>query len=766
MITNVVSEKSVTDNGLFEQYYRLMLFEDNQRYAVGILEGNALSYPHQKDFLTTSKVEKSISGELSLGVMLIQTSTNLVKAGCIDIDTPRDAKDLSEGLALAKKLQETAKELNLKAYIEFSGNRGYHLWIFANKPIFAGVMMDCLKGIAQKANFKVDEIFPNHRSKESKCIKLPGTTHLKSNKRCGFIDDSFNPTQPEVDLSLQGELMAGFVQNDSSPIIEAVDQVSFDEIIGKDNQLTNQEKQAITEKLKAFGDNHPSCINHLMGNGIPLDIDYNHGNLTLVRYCLTRGYTLKESLPLAKTVAENTSLNHPTSKTTIEAKANNFKSAFNSAKNNPDGYGWECSYAMEGCGGKSGVYAKDRGCSNQCSLYSKKLNTLYSPPKLPLNSFIYQAAIKLSSEGKEPCKSQIMRQCENLISSYDISGIIKDNISDSRLLLEKEVIANIIQNPESALGLMEIYPDGFKGVTDKNLSQYIDELMILSLPNEETLREYVEVIREEGIKVVAKKHLEETAKELDSEETVINTLTQSIDTTEGLLNKSVDNKSIAVLYDHLPSLIENLYHGESVAIPTLSPHLNNILNGGFQKGKLYVIAAPPASGKTTFCSWVADYASIQGYKVCYGAYEMSREEMFVNSLARFAGVKSNLIEGRKWRYEDYPEKDSLEKKLNEKIVEYAEEIAQNAYYLECDDTYNPQKLRLVAKKIEADLLVVDYLQLLTSGDEKLDNTFQETLRVSKIATELKRLARDLNIPVIAISDINKKAYQDSMVGGN
>ncbi len=51
---------------------------------------------------------------------------------------------------------------------------------------------------------------------------------------------------------------------------------------------------------------------------------------------------------------------------------------------------------------------------------------------------------------------------------------------------------------------------------------------------------------------------------------------------------------------------------------------------------------------------------------------------------------------------------------------------------------------------QADLLIVDYLQLMSSGDQKLDNAYQETLRVSKIATELKRVARAINLPVIAI----------------
>ncbi|NJK54223.1 MAG: hypothetical protein HC936_18210, partial [Leptolyngbyaceae cyanobacterium SU_3_3] len=57
------------------------------------------------------------------------------------------------------------------------------------------------------------------------------------------------------------------------------------------------------------------------------------------------------------------------------------------------------------------------------------------------------------------------------------------------------------------------------------------------------------------------------------------------------------------------------------------------------------------------------------------------------------------------------------------------------------------------------LVIVDYLQLMCCGDEKLDSGANEVLRVSRVATGLKQLARDTGAAVVAISDINKAAYQ-------
>jgi len=85
--------------GLISQYYRLILHSEPQRFAIAVKEGNEVKYPHQRQYLTEADIVKSIEGKLSLGVMLLtDNSPYLTKAGCIDIDTPRDSKDLIEGL--------------------------------------------------------------------------------------------------------------------------------------------------------------------------------------------------------------------------------------------------------------------------------------------------------------------------------------------------------------------------------------------------------------------------------------------------------------------------------------------------------------------------------------------------------------------------------------------------------------------------------------------------------------------------------------------
>ena len=797
-------------NAIKAQYHRLILHKDAQRYAEAFKQGNEVKYPHQKNYLSETELEKAIKGNLTLGIMLIQDKTGLTKAGCIDIDCPRDAEDLTQGLALAKRLQETAQKCDLKAYIEFSGNRGYHIWIFVKKAITASLMQSVLKAIAKKAEFECKEYFPNALP-ESKCIKLPCTIHLKSGKRCGFIEDTFNPHNPQINLESQADLMAGFIQNEVSTIT-AVANLGFNSSV---NNLTaqsnsNGNQSEVNKKLNSFGSNHPSCINHLLHNGSPLEIDYNQANLTLIRYCLSREFNLPESLTLAELMAKNTSENHPTSKD-YQGKIANFKSGYKSALRNQNNYQFNCSYILANLNGQK---LATRGCiGSKCSLFASKSHfsdNISAPPhgnsynhsnhhsdpqNLPLNRFIFQAMINLSNEGKEGCKSLIMQEVENLINQGNSSAYnshklsnnnshklfdtitqtdnLQDNLSNnnpnklahSTKLIESEILAYLIQSPDTISDCLDILPQGFKSITNQPLSEYLDYLLNLELPSEDTLETHLNFIREQGIKEIATSKFKQYQEEIKEAESV-EVLNKSLEETESLLKQSLNDKQILTVDNYLHDLVDSLLSEERASVATPSPHLNNVLNGGFMGGKLYVLGAPPASGKSTICAWCGDYASMKGFKIVYASYEMNREQLFIASLARLGELNSAVIEGKRFLDSEYPAVDILKSRLKNAINKYQEEIAPNLIIIEADESYTPNRLKAIAKKVEADLLIVDYLQLLSSGDLKLDNAYQETLRVSKIATELKRLARSLQIPVIAISDINKESYLKAISGND
>lgn len=201
------------------QLYRLILHKENQLYALQTADGKA--YPLQHGFLTSDLIQSHIEGTQTLGVRLLQPGSNTAKAGCIDIDCPRDAANLQEALALTLRLKAIAKAQELEACVEFSGSRGFHLWLFADQPLPGKTWIAALQNLGSLAEFPAREVFPYGETsdRETKSIKLPCGIHRKSGKRSGFLPDEIEWADdfPIVPLN-QAELMAGMVQNSAGAI--------------------------------------------------------------------------------------------------------------------------------------------------------------------------------------------------------------------------------------------------------------------------------------------------------------------------------------------------------------------------------------------------------------------------------------------------------------------------------------------------------------------------------------------------------------------
>jgi replicative DNA helicase len=766
---------------LIREYYRLLIHESAQKFTIAKLDNKEVNYPHQKGYLTESDLISSIKGDKSLGLILCQDKTGLTKSGCIDIDIPRDCKDLTEALTIAQNILKEGKELGVNLYIEFSGNRGFHIWIFTEKAVTPKLIKDCLESIAQKANFTPQEIYPKDVNSN---IKLPCTIHIKTGKRCGFIGSNFDVNNPEIDLEAQSDLMAQMKVTALDKLINLIPDKTDNKGSGSQRHhgVEPKDNKGIAEKLNSLGD-HPSCIKFLLDNGAPLDIDYNQVNLTLIRYCLTRGYDLPKSLPLAELTAKNTSENHPTSKD-YRGKVNNFKSAFISCDRNSDNYLFQCSYILSGV--KEGEALSKRGCiGTKCKVHfnynpqssdnnsnkTSKADTAKNSTQgsdnqeyLKVSALIFQSLLNLNSEGKEIVKSQILRECEKL--KHDYLSQISDTVSDSIRLIENEVLGYLLQNPAAIIDYSDIFPQGFKVTisTKESLSGYLDKLYNLKLPSQETIEEYLELIREKGIKKVASSKFKEYQQNLNEDKadtSSIEVLSQIIEDTEALLKHSLSDNNLLPISDKLAQWTNNLFDEDFVNIPTFSNDLNYLLNGGLGKGRLYVLGAPPANGKSTISAQIGDLASSQGYKVGYASYEMSADQLFLTGLCRFGDINSSHLEAKL-----HLKNSAFAELVLNLIEQYNEKLGENLHLFECDDSYTPNRLLAIINKLKLDLLIVDYLQLMNSGNVQLENNFNETLKVSKIATELKRISRKANIPIIAISDINKEAYNKAMKGGD
>jgi replicative DNA helicase len=172
------------------------------------------------------------------------------------------------------------------------------------------------------------------------------------------------------------------------------------------------------------------------------------------------------------------------------------------------------------------------------------------------------------------------------------------------------------------------------------------------------------------------------------------------------------------------------------------------MTSGFQPTDLIIVAARPGMGKTSFALNIAQNCSKLGKRVGIFSLEMSREQLFLRLLTGQARVDAHAMRTGRLRREEW-----------RRVTDTLAEIADVA--ISIDDTAGISILEMRAKsrrlKMESglDLLIVDYLQLMRSRG-RFENRNQE---ISEISRGLKELAKELHVPVIAISQLSRAPEQ-------
>lgn len=188
--------------------------------------------------------------------------------------------------------------------------------------------------------------------------------------------------------------------------------------------------------------------------------------------------------------------------------------------------------------------------------------------------------------------------------------------------------------------------------------------------------------------------------------------------------------------------------GKLRGIPTYFIDLDNIL-AGLQKSDLIVLAARPSMGKTTLALDIARNVATKA-KVPVGIFslEMSKEQLVDRLLCAEAGV--DLWKMRTGRLSDQGENDDFTK------IGHAMGILSEAnIFIDDSANANVMEIRTKARRLQSEhglgLLVIDYLQLM-EGRSATENRVQE---VSEISRNLKAIARELDLPVLAISQLSR-----------
>jgi replicative DNA helicase len=173
------------------------------------------------------------------------------------------------------------------------------------------------------------------------------------------------------------------------------------------------------------------------------------------------------------------------------------------------------------------------------------------------------------------------------------------------------------------------------------------------------------------------------------------------------------------------------------------------LTSGFQPSDLVVVAARPSMGKTAFILNVAQHAAIEhNVPIALFSLEMSKESLVQRMLTGEARVDAQKLRKGMLRDDDFP-----------RLARAAGILAQAPIYIDDSPGITLLEMRSAARRLRADanigLVVVDYLQLIQSTSDA-ENRTQE---ISQISRSLKALAKELAVPVVALSQLSRATEQ-------
>ena len=196
-------------------------------------------------------------------------------------------------------------------------------------------------------------------------------------------------------------------------------------------------------------------------------------------------------------------------------------------------------------------------------------------------------------------------------------------------------------------------------------------------------------------------------------------------------------------FDRIEELHKN--KGELRGIRTGYRDLDN-MTAGLQRSDLIILAARPAMGKTTLVTNLAyNVATIEKKPVLFFSLEMSKEQLVDRMLADAANVDSWNIRTGKLSDEDFL-----------KLSEASGELAEAPIFIDDTPGLSVLEMRTKARRknheSQLGLIIVDYLQLMQASGNHAGNRVQE---VSEISRGLKLIARELNVPLIAISQLSR-----------
>ena len=271
------------------------------------------------------------------------------------------------------------------------------------------------------------------------------------------------------------------------------------------------------------------------------------------------------------------------------------------------------------------------------------------------------------------------------------------------------------------------------------------------VPDRPSIEHYIQIVRDKallrGLMHAANAAIARAAEQTDPAEEILNEAESAIfQLSENRIGRGFMDVQ-EIVKESFGSVDALLQRGQRIT--GLATHYADLdeMTSGLQRSDLVIIAARPSMGKTAFALNIAENAAVEDEKVV-GVFslEMSREALLLRLLCSQARVDSlKMRTGALWREDE------------DKVARAMEQLAHAPIFIDDTPGISLSEMRAKARRLKQkqgalDLIIVDYLQLMSGGGRRFENRTQE---VSAISRGLKGLAKELNVPVVALSQLSR-----------
>ena len=278
--------------------------------------------------------------------------------------------------------------------------------------------------------------------------------------------------------------------------------------------------------------------------------------------------------------------------------------------------------------------------------------------------------------------------------------------------------------------------------------EYITELTNV-MPSSANYQRYLDIVKRDGMLrklIMGSAEIIETSRSsLDSESALAYAEKKIFD-----ISTEADTSEVSKISAVIPSVMTKLdelskdkssYHG----IKTKFRGIDAILKG-LHGSDLIILAARPAVGKTSFAMNIVENLALQGYSCAVFSLEMSKEQLAQRMIFSVAGVSmENALSGK------------MNKTEWMKVTRAKELLSTAKIFIDDSAMITPQevlsKCRRIKKKDGLDFVMIDYIQLMNTVSKRRDDNRQQ--EISDISRNLKILAKELNVPVLALSQLSR-----------